>query len=166
MRRPSAKSKAGWQRVIPKAPVATGAPGIDYDGKEISFVVPGNPVSKQRPRFGSDGSVHTPVETRQYEAHVRFFGLKARQEAQVSGYLGRPGVWPMDRQYELIVSIHKRNKNGDLDNKVKAIMDGLNRTLYEDDGQVTRLVAESFEDRDDPRAVVTVRIRPRPAGAP
>ena len=38
---------------------------------ELTFIIPGPPVPKQRPRFGRGGRVYTPPATRDYEIAVR-----------------------------------------------------------------------------------------------
>lgn len=44
---------------------------------------------------------------------------------------------------------------GDVDNHLKAIFDGLNQIVFDDDRQIVRCVVEKFQDKANPRAELT-----------
>src|SRR6056297_2121517 len=111
--------------------------------QSVSFTIPGKPFAKQRARaFGS--RVYTPAETRSFEQQV---GAIAAQ------HFGAPMVGPVfveiTATFEPAKSWSKRKREAaigephtqrpDLDNCVKAILDGLNRIAWGDDGQVAEL---------------------------
>lgn len=89
----------------------------------VSFIVPGEPVPKERARFATTGRggkalavprVYTPKTTEDYEKRVRLVAQAAR-----------PTGWPMRCDYRVSIQIF-RTERGDWDNYVKAIMDALN----------------------------------------
>jgi len=57
------------------------------------------------------------------------------------------------------VAVYRPAKRGDLDNTLKVLLDALKGFAYLDDSQVTRLTAERFEDKANPRAEVVVTAR-------
>ena len=54
------------------------------------------------------------------------------------------------------IEIFRPLKSGDLDNRLKAILDGLNGEAWMDDDQVIELHARRSDDKENPRAIVTV----------
>ena len=108
----------------------------------ISIVIHGKPIGKARPRFGQrkDGSVmtYTPRETRNYEQAVAVLA-----QCAMSGKTMLEGP--------VRVTIHAffnhKKKTGyhtsrpDLDNIIKAILDGLNGVVFKDDSAVAYIIA-------------------------
>ena len=117
------------------------------DCLSLSFVVPGPPVPKGRPRFGN-GVVRTPAKTKAYEKTVATYALQAR--CRVAG-------WPLDKRYSVNVVFVRIDGRADVDNVVKASIDACNHVLWVDDRQVWRLSAERREDGPD-RLEVTVEV--------
>lgn len=108
----------------------------------IELVIHGKPVGKARPRFGrrKDGGVatFTPRETKLYEqgvktlAQVAMFGKEMLQgpvKVTIKAYFqhSKKTGWHISRP--------------DLDNIVKAILDGLNGVVFHDDAAVCQIVA-------------------------
>lgn len=52
--------------------------------------------------------------------------------------------------------IYRPRRSGDLDNRIKAVLDCIKGIAWTDDKQVKRLAAERFEDPAKPRVEVTV----------
>lgn len=63
---------------------------------------------------------------------------------------------PVDGEVSIDVKLYRPRKSGDLDNSLKAILDSLKGWLWHDDKQVTRIHAERFDDKVNPRAEVMV----------
>ena len=113
----------------------------------ISFKVSGQPQGKARPRF-VNGHIYTPKCTKIYEADVKKAYLAVAQ-----------GYYFKDEPVSLVVTAYlKRAKSNrrkfattkpDVDNILKAILDGLNGVAYNDDKQVIKLSIEKFYDDDD-----------------
>lgn len=116
----------------------------------MKIFVEGIPVGKGRPRFTRTGHAYTPGKTRVYENIVRLRALEAmRGEAPLKGavsvtILARfpvPASYSKKRRVACLQASEKPAKKPDIDNLVKAILDGLNGTIFEDDSQVVQLSA-------------------------
>lgn len=66
--------------------------------------------------------------------------------------------------HEVSVHLHfyRPRKSGDLDNRIKLLLDSLNGLAWEDDDQVVELHAWRHDDKKKPRVEVTIL----PMGAP
>jgi Holliday junction resolvase RusA-like endonuclease len=107
----------------------------------IDLVIYGKPVGKARPRFSRRGNkvvTFTPRETQIYEQNVKSL-------AQVA-MLGKAMLEGPVKVTITAYFAHKK-KTGwhisrpDIDNVVKAILDGLNGVVFADDAVVAQLVA-------------------------
>jgi len=118
----------------------------------LSFVIDGKPQGKQRARMGKGGRWYTPKGTRIYEASVRDWFAYARSKAG--------GVnWRMTVNGVVTISVacyFPDARRRDIDNVLKAVMDGLNGAAYIDDSQVTSATVTKAIDRERPRTEVTV----------
>ncbi len=110
--------------------------------------IPGKPQTKQRARRGKRGRWFTPKATRDYERSV---GLLAA--------FARPPLWPLDAQYRVTLDLFFPDKRRrDVDNCAKAVLDGCNQILWDDDSQVAELITRRDYDKANPRAVVIVEV--------
>jgi Holliday junction resolvase RusA-like endonuclease len=107
----------------------------------IDLVIHGKPVGKARPRFSRRGNkvvTFTPRETQIYEQNVKSL-------AQVA-MIGKAMLEGPVKVTITAYFAHKK-KTGwhisrpDIDNVVKAILDGLNGVVFADDAVVAQLVA-------------------------
>lgn len=127
---------------------------------EVKISIPGRPVPKGRPRIGYRGRsviLYTPPETENYEKSVARCGQSACQS---------PLAGPVEMEIAVYFNPQAkvstrggRRRTGilpNLDNCVKAIVDGLNKVAYADDRQVTRILAVRRFDTME-RAEVVVR---------
>ena len=120
---------------------------VQREAWEVRFVVPGRPTPKARPRVvraGGRARAYTPEATKAFEEAVGW-------EAKRAG-ARRPVQWPVEVRVKFVV----RHRRADLDNLVKAVLDGMRGVVYEDDSQVVRLEAEVLEGREE-MTVVEVR---------
>jgi len=87
------------------------------------IVVPGEPVAKERPRRGKHGGFYTPSKTTRFE-HLVAWTWKAARHKPLSG--------------PIVVTMTFRvgGRDKDLDNMVKAALDGLQGAAFENDRQV------------------------------
>ena len=111
----------------------------------IEFQVPGPPVPKARPRVAG-GRTYTPKPTKDYERLVRWSGQIAMWDASMKPITGPVEAFlAFALPYPASWSKRKRESNTwavgrvDLDNLVKAVLDGLNGICYGDDRQVCRV---------------------------
>lgn len=153
----------------------------------LTFVVPGQPVAKGRPRatsIGGHARMFTPAKTRTYEALVQHRATVAREDASwLMEDAGHPFPWAGPLRVELVAVFRRpgrlfrkkdpagrihHDKRPDLDNVAKAILDGMDKAgVWGDDAQVAELepkkvygaiVGERREKAsEDPHVLVTVR---------
>lgn len=114
----------------------------------LYFVVDGPAVGCQRVRFA--GHAFTPKKTRDYQKLIKTLAMAA-----LSGKPVFPGAVcvKIEVQMEPVKSMPKKNrllallgkifptKKPDLDNVIKSVFDGMNKTVFEDDCQVCELQA-------------------------
>lgn len=54
------------------------------------------------------------------------------------------------------VSIFRPRKSGDLDNRLKVMLDALQGVAYENDSQITEIHAFRYDDKENPRVEVLI----------
>lgn len=114
----------------------------------VDVTLPGQPVSKGRPRLGRGGT-YTPERTRQAEREWRFQVLA---EKGVYG-LPIPAAGPVSVSLWFYCATRRRR---DLDNMVKLVLDSLNGVVWLDDSQVVQLDARMELGAAEPRTVLRV----------
>lgn len=130
-----------------------------------SFVVPGKPQGKARPRFDSRRKVtYTPQKTKDYEELVRnsylscFMGmppLKGALSAEIIVFFPIPKSAQKLKRESMKNGKIKPTVKPDLDNIIKAVLDALNGYAYEDDATVVKIRAEKRYS-DEPRVKVVL----------
>lgn len=114
-----------------------------------TFTVPGRAVPKARPRLGRGGHIYTPTATKRYEEAVAWSAL-------ASGLRLARG----DR-VALEVDFHLCPVAGDVDNRLKTIMDGLQRAFPAwDDRDVVDVTGRQIarKSRDEQHTTVCVEV--------
>lgn len=118
----------------------------------VSFLVPGEPVAKGRPRLGRMGGqarVFTPPRTVRYESLVRAVALEAlggrtvpRGPLLVRLAIGLPvpTSWSTRRRAAALAGLIAATKRPDADNVVKGVLDGCNGIAFDDDAHIVELV--------------------------
>ena len=135
----------------------------------ISFVVPGTPVGKGRPKFARRGNfvtAYTPEKTASYENLVK---VKA-EEAMVGQSLidgpvsvvivmlvTPPASWSQKKQREALAGVILPTSKPDMDNVIKGLFDACNEIVWKDDKQVADL---SVKKRYSERAEACMRVIP------
>jgi len=116
-----------------------------YDAAAVTFCVPGKPFAKQRPRATRQGRVYTPKETVSFERTVAQIALPAFPQPMtgpikvtIRATFQPPQSWSKKKVAEHLHRPHTQRP--DLDNCAKALLDGLNRIAWADDGQVAEIV--------------------------
>lgn len=120
---------------------------------QIVFEVPGPPRGKGRPRFARRGNfvkTYTDAATASYEDQIRFFALQAMGsseplktalEAFIYVRLPVPQSYSKKRTEACLSGLERPCKKPDLDNVIKAMMDGMNEVIYDDDVQIVNITA-------------------------
>ena len=104
-------------------------------------------VSKERPRVGRSGHIYTPPRTQKFEKTIAEAAKTLRREPYTCPVKVCVGIYePVPKSYpkwkKLGAELGMLSPPvGDLDNKVKAITDGLNGIAYLDDRQINYIIA-------------------------
>lgn len=129
----------------------------------LGFFVPGKPVAKARHRTGR-GRIYTPTSTAEYERTVGWEAIAAVTRQRPGLIL--PIAAPIGVRILVKLTRPKRPKwkdwpavKPDLDNYVKAILDGLQPAIFKDDALVVQLEACKRYVVAEERQGVKVEIR-------
>ncbi len=134
---------------------------------EISFVIPGTPIAKGRPKFARRGkfvTTYTPEKTASYENLVKLYASQAMQgRAVIDGavlvtiafYVKPPASWSQKKQRNALNGGIYPTSKPDLDNCIKGIFDACNEIVWRDDKQAVDL-AVTKRYAETARAVVQV----------
>jgi len=114
------------------------------------------PVPKSRPRF-SQGRVYTPKKTKDYERAVQLFAQRAMagKKPFAGGVEVHLGFWcfrPNRTRYSF-------PPRPDLDNLVKAVLDGLNGIAFKAESIIWQVIAEKQYSTDG-IPCVSVEVKP------
>ncbi|MCX8721235.1 MULTISPECIES: RusA family crossover junction endodeoxyribonuclease [unclassified Lactobacillus] len=100
---------------------------------KYKFTIPGKPRGKQRPRATlSHKQFYTPLQTKQYEAMVRFISLEHAKmltgplRVDIIAYFPIPKSYSKARRKRCLSGEEVPTKKPDKDNIEKIILDGLN----------------------------------------
>jgi Holliday junction resolvase RusA-like endonuclease len=116
----------------------------------ISFTVPGPVRGKGRPRF-ANGRTYTDGQTAAYENLVALAAREAMRGAQpFAEPVGMRMVFRVTPpksasrvgRARMLLGAERPAKRPDLDNCVKAVVDGCNAVAFTDDALIVRLAAE------------------------
>lgn len=110
----------------------------------VSFEVPGEPVSKERPRVVA-GRTFTPTKTKDAEWLIAW------------AYLAERAGGSMDGSFKVACEFHCGTKRRrDVDNMLKLVLDALNGVAYDDDHQVVEVSAIKVLSAHTPRTIVRI----------
>ncbi|MBR4904133.1 MAG: RusA family crossover junction endodeoxyribonuclease [Selenomonadaceae bacterium] len=117
---------------------------------EIVILVEGEPVPAQRPRF-SGRRCYQPARNVEY-----------RSEVEYAARLAMRGKQPLKGALSANVKLYRKYKPtsrifGDVDNHLKALFDGMNQIVFEDDAQIVQCSVSKHTDKKNPRAEIWIR---------
>jgi Holliday junction resolvase RusA-like endonuclease len=106
------------------------------DMVKVEVEVNGQPKGKGRPRFTKQGRAYTPKETREYERRIQAAAWAAMKAAgldvtdksvvvRISAQMEIPASWPKIKKMEAEYNARHHNTKPDLDNIIKAVLDGI-----------------------------------------
>ena len=76
---------------------------------------------------------------------ARAYQLEIAMRARVKG------LRPRDGEVKVTLDFYRPRKSGDLDNRIKVVLDGLQGTAFKDDSQVVEILARRHDDPAHPR---------------
>lgn len=127
--------------------------------ERISFFVPGEAVPQGRPRTTRTGHVYMPKASRDYQRVVGAIAkgamhgrlpLEEAVKVRVCIYKPIPKSWPKKKREDALANRLKPTSRPDLDNYIKAILDGCcNGICLTDDSLVVGLEAWKLWCTDD-----------------
>jgi len=102
------------------------------------FSIPGPPVGWQRPGKARSGHRYTPTNTREYEEAVALSAMAARVPLLPHAQITIACRIPVRRTVRKTLpdKLHEPRMRPDLDNVLKAILDGMENTAYGNDRDV------------------------------
>ena len=116
------------------------------------FEVVGSIVGKQRPRINTyTYNVYTPNKTKDYEEYIQqnfkikypnHKMLEGRISIEIIAFLQIPQSTSKKKSVEMLEGKISPTKKPDIDNIAKSILDALNKFVFKDDNQVTKLIVE------------------------
>ena len=113
----------------------------------VDFTIHTAPVSKQRPRLGKGGCVYTPSKTKVFENIValsygnrpsfddKYIRIRLKFKFEI------PKSYTKKKRLEAIEGKIRPTK-ADIDNYIKAVLDGLNKKAWKDDRYIIGILAE------------------------
>lgn len=119
----------------------------------ISFIIPGEPKGKGRPRMNTKtGRAYTPKDTILYENLVRIqyqncIGQKSLEgeiRAYITCYYSMPKSMSKAKREKALHGTLRPTKKPDLDNVCKIVLDSLNGLAYKDDSQVVEIIVKKY----------------------
>ena len=129
----------------------------------IKFTVYGKPEGKARPRHTKSGHVYTPEKTKNYEQAIawayRCAGGKLNTgyiTVDVKAFYKIPKSATKEKRGMIERGFLKPALKPDIDNVIKAVLDGLNGVAYGDDSQVIKISGEKIY-AEEPCIVVEVQ---------
>lgn len=121
---------------------------------KVAFTIPGQPVAKGRARIsirGGHAVAYTPQKTRTYENQVGAYAAQAMQGrppmgaavcVTIEACMLVPASWSKKKRQDALEGKIWPVSRPDLDNIIKAVLDGILRIAIVDDNQVVHLVAQ------------------------
>jgi crossover junction endodeoxyribonuclease RusA len=115
----------------------------------LHILVPGPPVPCGRARSGK-GKTFTPQRTRDYELLVATMARLAVSKARWTP--------PEGSTFAVTLDVYRARRTGDIDNFLKAVLDGMNGIVFEDDRLVVAATVRLHVDTAYPRAEISVSL--------
>ncbi|MBA7707098.1 hypothetical protein ES703_115963 [subsurface metagenome] len=119
---------------------------------KISFIVPGEPQGKLRPRWSPMGT-YTPKKTVEYETYIKeifvisypdFRLLEGALRMQIIAWVMIPKSTSKKKQKLMEERIIRPTKKPDFDNIIKAIADALEGLAYKNDNQIVTCIIHKY----------------------
>ncbi len=136
---------------------------------KVEIEVSGQPQGKGRPRFTRTGKAYTPDKTREYESRIQAAAWKAMQNmkldmterfvsVEIIAFMEIPKSWSNVKRMEAEYGALQHTTKPDLDNIVKAALDGMEGAVYASDKQVTNIKARKMYCHPDRGAVLYMSV--------
>jgi Holliday junction resolvase RusA-like endonuclease len=131
----------------------------------VTVVIPGKPQGKARPRFNGRSGVYTPAKTAAYEEMIGILAKSSMRGKQaltgalhidLRAVMPIPKSWSKAKRDAAIIGEIRPTSKPDIDNIIKAVSDGMNQIVYEDDAAIASITASKVYGLN-PFVAVTVK---------
>lgn len=119
---------------------------------KYEFEVIGDIVGKERPRVNSyTGMIYTPNRTKDYETLIKqYFKIKypnhveleGRLNVEIIAYIKIPKNTSNKKKEEMLQGNITPTRKPDIDNIAKSALDAMNKFVFRDDNQVSKISVE------------------------
>ena len=133
----------------------------------VTIVIPGTPHGKGRPRFSArTRTTYTPSATRAYQETVgRMATIEMRGKDFLTGplhmdmraHFAVPPSWNKAKRNDALMGSVKPTGRPDVDNLIKAVADGLQGIVYQDDAAIVSVTCSKVYAAGEPFVVATVK---------
>ena len=123
------------------------------------FEVIGDITGKERPRVNTYTlRVYTPNKTKDYETLIQqYFKIKypssqvleGRIEINITAYFKIPNNTSKKMEEQMLENNLSPTKKPDVDNIAKVVLDALNKVVFKDDNQVSKIFVEKKYDTEE-----------------
>jgi crossover junction endodeoxyribonuclease RusA len=101
-----------------------------------------------------------PPSANMYWRHCRgriFVSSDARRYRDKAARIASAsGIRMLTGPVAVAVDVFRPKRIGDLDNTLKVMLDSMRGIIFKDDSQVTEIMARRFDDKENPRAEITI----------
>lgn len=115
---------------------------------EYSLTLP-FPPSANRYWRNVKGRMVKSAEARAYRDEAGFLTLQQTYQTEGRGK-------PLTGNVKVVMDFYRPARRGDLDNRIKVLLDSLQGIAFENDSQITEIHARRFEDKVNPRVQVSI----------
>lgn len=126
----------------------------------VLFQIDIEPQQKERPRLGRGGRTFTPPKTRAFEEQISWLLKKA-----MANYLPYSGPLCVYVRFSFQKKVNSKARfpgRADIDNYLKAVLDGANEICWEDDSQILQVFTEKvWAPKGDVSSIILVIDRVR-----
>jgi Holliday junction resolvase RusA-like endonuclease len=109
----------------------------------IALTLPYPPSANIYWRTNRSGNTYVSGEAKRYKETVGWKALEAQ-------------VTPIKEAVIIRLDVYRPRKVGDLDNRIKVLVDSLQGFVYENDEQIVEIHARRFDDKKNPRVEVKI----------
>ena len=136
---------------------------------KVEFEVSGQPQGKGRPRFTRKGHAYTPEKTKEYEKRIHAAAWQKMHElklkpiekfchVEIIAFMEIPKSWPKVRRLEAEYGAILPTSKPDVDNIIKAALDGMEGIVFYSAAQVTSINAKKVYCHPEKGAVLYVAV--------
>ena len=97
------------------------------------------------------------VYWRMGKGHMHRSTAANRYKLDVGKICNLVGAAPIQGDIMVTLDVYRPRRSGDLDNRVKCLLDAMQEHLYQDDSQIVEIHAKRYDDKRNPRVEVVIQ---------